>query len=384
MANIHLTPDKPYYPGGSWHIEGMLNERIIATGIYYYDSDNISESQLDFRTSIADPPAHVQDDSICMQVLYGQDRGMDLLQERGSISTSPGLALAFPNIYQHHVSPFHLVDLTKPGRRKILAFFLVDPNHVVPSTSNVAPQQKDWMLDFMHDLGPNGIGGTRLAMLPTELRDTVVDFTEGLMDWKQADAMRAELMKERSHFVNVYNEKVMQVPFNLFSDSKPKLPKDWPSPLHHKCSVKKCTFPNVPQPVEGRYTCLAETAVPCKGTYEVTSRDARAALAFFDGLVQKEQARIKAMAQLRVLRRRKDDEHFIRYQRQLDIYRALLKAVDDGDEATIHKYILSVDQPALGQSMHLWQEHIAEVRGQVPKLEQWIEELFVSKARGNN
>lgn len=28
LANIHLTPDKPTYDGGSWHVEGQLNEHI--------------------------------------------------------------------------------------------------------------------------------------------------------------------------------------------------------------------------------------------------------------------------------------------------------------------------------------------------------------------
>ena len=28
LANIHLTPENPTYPGGSWHIEGQLNENM--------------------------------------------------------------------------------------------------------------------------------------------------------------------------------------------------------------------------------------------------------------------------------------------------------------------------------------------------------------------
>uniref|UniRef100_A0A914DFT8 Uncharacterized protein n=1 Tax=Acrobeloides nanus TaxID=290746 RepID=A0A914DFT8_9BILA len=38
LSNIHLTPEKPRYPGGVWHVEGMLNERIVASGIYCLDS----------------------------------------------------------------------------------------------------------------------------------------------------------------------------------------------------------------------------------------------------------------------------------------------------------------------------------------------------------
>lgn len=36
LANIELTPLNPQYPGGSWHVEGMKNENIVASGIYYY------------------------------------------------------------------------------------------------------------------------------------------------------------------------------------------------------------------------------------------------------------------------------------------------------------------------------------------------------------
>lgn len=42
LANIMLTPEKPTYSGGVWHVEGMNNEHIVASGIYYYDSENIS------------------------------------------------------------------------------------------------------------------------------------------------------------------------------------------------------------------------------------------------------------------------------------------------------------------------------------------------------
>ena len=49
LANIELTSDKPDYEGGSWHIEGQMNERICASALYYYDSDNVTESLLAFR-----------------------------------------------------------------------------------------------------------------------------------------------------------------------------------------------------------------------------------------------------------------------------------------------------------------------------------------------
>ncbi|TCD63734.1 hypothetical protein EIP91_004985 [Steccherinum ochraceum] len=199
LANIHLTPEKPTYPGGNWHVEGMLNERIVSTGIYYYDSDNISDSQLQFRTSVPGVPYHQQNDDICTQILYGVDHDVELLQERGKVSTSAGLSVAFPNIYQHCLSPFHLVDPTKPGHRKILAFFLVDPNIKIPSASDVAPQQASWMLEFMYDTSHKGIGGTYFERLPIELREIIVEYA--FMSQAEANEIREDLMQERRQFL---------------------------------------------------------------------------------------------------------------------------------------------------------------------------------------
>lgn len=52
LANIHLTPEKPSYGGGSWHIEGQMNEHICASALYYYDEDNITPSYLAFREHV--------------------------------------------------------------------------------------------------------------------------------------------------------------------------------------------------------------------------------------------------------------------------------------------------------------------------------------------
>jgi len=52
LANIHLTPEKPNYEGGFWHIEGALNEHICATSLYYYDQENVTENHLAFRQSV--------------------------------------------------------------------------------------------------------------------------------------------------------------------------------------------------------------------------------------------------------------------------------------------------------------------------------------------
>jgi hypothetical protein len=182
LATIHLTPDKPEYPGGSWHVEGMLNERIVSTGIYYWDSENITESRLSFRAAL-DDPHYEQNDDTGVREVYGLEDEDALNQTLGSASTPAGRCLAFPNILQHRVGSFRLTDPTRPGHRKILAFFLVDPSEKIVSTSDVPPQQP-WS-------------------------DT------STMTLEQAKSYREQLMQERKFFVDEHNEQLYEREFSL-------------------------------------------------------------------------------------------------------------------------------------------------------------------------
>ncbi|WP_093868242.1 DUF4246 domain-containing protein [Streptomyces sp. KS_5] len=182
LATIQLTPDKPEYPGGSWHVEGMLNERIVSTGIYYWDSENITESRLSFRAAL-DDPAYEQSDDNGVREVYGLEDEDALNQMLGSVSTPAGRCLAFPNILQHRVGSFRLADATRPGYRKILAFFLVDPSEQIVSTSDVPPQQ------------------------PWSPAST--------MTLEQAKSFREQLMQERKFFVDEHNEQLYEREFSL-------------------------------------------------------------------------------------------------------------------------------------------------------------------------
>ncbi|AXE24753.1 DUF4246 domain-containing protein [Streptomyces globosus] len=182
LATVHLTPEQPEYPGGSWHVEGMLNERIVSTGIYYWDSENITESRLGFRAAL-DDPYYEQNDGNGVREVYGLEDEDALNQVLGSVPTPAGRCLAFPNVLQHRVDAFRLADPARPGHRKILAFFLVDPSETIVSTSDVPPQQP-W-------------AGTATMTL------------------EQAKQYREELMQERKFFVAEHNEQVYEREFSL-------------------------------------------------------------------------------------------------------------------------------------------------------------------------
>ncbi|KAJ6516508.1 hypothetical protein C8R45DRAFT_890199 [Mycena sanguinolenta] len=208
LANIHLTTENPGYEGGSWHVEGMLNERIVASGIYYYAEENITESRLAFRVTTGAPVYHQQDDDMCMDILYGLERDTPCYQDLGSIATSAGRALAWPNIYQHCVSPFSLQDPTKPGHRKILAIFLVDPSiDPIPSATTVPPQQADWATEALEEARCDPT--SPYSRLPPELSNEVLARLPGtFMSRAEAEAYRLVFMKERTQFVKVHGREL--------------------------------------------------------------------------------------------------------------------------------------------------------------------------------
>ena len=71
------------------------------------------------------------------------------------------------------------------------------------------------MAEVMHDLSSQGIGGTYVGRLPTELRELVLNKAENLMTRKEAEEIRLALMEERSRFVNKYNTELMEAEFNM-------------------------------------------------------------------------------------------------------------------------------------------------------------------------
>ncbi|KAG0349999.1 hypothetical protein BG005_010480 [Podila minutissima] len=89
-------------------------------------------------------PDYVQDNRNGCKIMYGLEDYGALNQPLDRIVTKEDRCIAFPNIYQHQVQPFDLQDPSKPGTRKILVFFLVNPETTILSTTHVPPQQKEW------------------------------------------------------------------------------------------------------------------------------------------------------------------------------------------------------------------------------------------------
>jgi hypothetical protein len=203
LANIHLTPEKPEYEGGGWHVEGALNEHICATALYYYDQDNITDSYLSFRQTIdaeAMTMKTAQHEYNSLEKYYGVEQEGPCLQELGKVLTREGRMLAFPNVLQHCVHKFRLEDETKPGHRKILVMFLVDPHIRVLSTANVPPQQGDWWQEEVRRVKP-------FSDLPQELFDKIIESVDEFpLSYEAQCKARQQLMDERGALNGNINE----------------------------------------------------------------------------------------------------------------------------------------------------------------------------------
>ena len=195
LANIYLTPEQPEYEGGSWHVEGSLDERICATAIYYYDQENVTPSHLAFRQGLDAEELMMipaQSEYTSLEKYLGVEQDGAAIQHLGSVLTRPRRLLAFPNALQHQVQPFGLEDKSKPGHRKILAMFLIDPAKPIPSTSDVPPQRKDWWMPEVRKV-------PAFAQLPYEIFEQIIDMVDDFpISWSDALDIRESLMDERT------------------------------------------------------------------------------------------------------------------------------------------------------------------------------------------
>ncbi|KAH7313734.1 hypothetical protein B0I35DRAFT_277891 [Stachybotrys elegans] len=189
MASIELTPGtNPVSPPGGLHIEGMMNEHIVATALYYVDVENLEPSprlNFEIRTTY---------DQHERQQRVGQDRyhwlervhGVALstdngacVQPYGSVEARRGRLLAFPNVFLHSADGYGLRDKTKPGSRQLVALWLVDPLRRIISTANIPPQQESWWPDGRISQDGEGVKA---------------------MSLEEAKMHREKLMDERSAF----------------------------------------------------------------------------------------------------------------------------------------------------------------------------------------
>lgn len=114
--------------------------------------------------------------------------------------------ITFPNILQHQMQAVTLVDHRKPGHRKVLSLFLVDPNIRVISTANVPCQEKEvWEEALIRDDGP-------LSKFPMELRRLVTESSKSFpISREEAEEIRGRVQEERRRYDEAYDGHIQSV-----------------------------------------------------------------------------------------------------------------------------------------------------------------------------
>ncbi|KAJ2461057.1 hypothetical protein GGF42_000441 [Coemansia sp. RSA 2424] len=192
MSSIELTSKMPIYGGIDWSLTGLGNERIIATGIFFYDVANISQGSLQFREAFCSWDFRAEQFDIELvriayniKLDYARIGRRPISQELGPVEIKDGRCVVFPSILQHRMPELELVDKGKPGHCKMLTFYFVDPSTRIPSTEIVPPQQQEWHFEDI-------LASEPFRSLPHLVVDGIMDNIDFPYSLKEAKRLRSQ------------------------------------------------------------------------------------------------------------------------------------------------------------------------------------------------
>jgi len=152
IVDYELGPSSKMSYDGVWHVEGMSHEEIVATGLYILERDeDITGGSLLFQRAFFENEAGY----MYWNAPQMRHPAMDKIIESGlcplgTVDTLEGRLIVFPNSHVHKVSLMERIvregkshDNSQVSRRRIVVFFLVNPEKRIVSTHEVGPQQKE-------------------------------------------------------------------------------------------------------------------------------------------------------------------------------------------------------------------------------------------------
>lgn len=131
---------------GVWHVEGMSHEHIVATCLYVLDRDEtLVGGELRFKRAYTLEEAG----QLFWRIEQSRPAPIEALVAEatvpvGSVGTPAGRWVVFPNSHIHQLGALSLAAGAAVGRRRVIVFWVVDPDVTIPSTREVPPQQGTW------------------------------------------------------------------------------------------------------------------------------------------------------------------------------------------------------------------------------------------------
>lgn len=149
---------------------------------------------------------------------WGLRHGSPSIQSLGQVELNAGRSVAFPNIYQHALQPFSLIDPENEGRVTLLCFSLADPAlsaddevdevSEILTTSSVPPQQKAWVKQALEE--------SLDVRIPHEVVERILDFVEGVMTDEEAAQVAAQMKQDREWFRISHARYWFNLPFDVW------------------------------------------------------------------------------------------------------------------------------------------------------------------------
>lgn len=201
-VNYILQPGQEHK--GVWHVEGMEHERVISSALIYYSTTaNMQGEGLAFRRSVTEEEEE--------ELLYLLEQceapyfESECVISLGTVATPAGRCMAFPNTHQHKLCTLSNSSDTV-ATRKILCFFLVDPESPVLSTRDVRCQnRRRWLSQVLPILAIK-------SRLPSALLKMILwEFVAEGMTLAQAEEHRLKMMRERKYLKDKMNRDVPRV-----------------------------------------------------------------------------------------------------------------------------------------------------------------------------
>lgn len=170
--------------------------------------EGIDKAQIDFRMAVTMPNTFRANDVGATSKTWGLRDNYPCRQYIGSVPVRNGLAISFPNIYQHRLRRVRLADGQSEGRLTIMAFFLVDPDiSPILSTMDVPPQQREWIAQVLQE--------SLDVRLPTEVVERITSMVDSLFSDDEAERYRREMRTERHDFAEANSMNFFSIPFNI-------------------------------------------------------------------------------------------------------------------------------------------------------------------------
>eukprot|EP01025_Chloroclados_australasicus_P046513 TRINITY_DN5129_c1_g1_i4.p1 TRINITY_DN5129_c1_g1~~TRINITY_DN5129_c1_g1_i4.p1 ORF type:complete len:314 (+),score=33.23 TRINITY_DN5129_c1_g1_i4:268-1209(+) len=207
-ANYILQPGQ--FHEGVWHVEGMSHEHIIATAIYYYDaSENMVDKGLTFRREIEED----EEEEVLMEYTHEYPAPFEIEEQcidLGTVQTGKRKCVVFPNNYQHKLVGLENSSDTEVAYRKMICFFLVDPQQKIISTEDIRDQnwtkQKQKVAVELQKVALRKIGRS----LPEVAAQKILQGAKVGFTLEEAQQHRVGLMRDRKFYKDEMNREILR------------------------------------------------------------------------------------------------------------------------------------------------------------------------------